>query len=539
MNCQNLLLPLPAIQRINVMRKRFLGCIVMLLIDIGGAMIQADNLGTMLTDGLEYELSVQGGITRGDHTPLWLNANKYGLSSLNKDNGYLRASITKPMATESNRKWEIGYKLDMVAAYHHTSTMIVQQAFVEARWLKGYLTIGAKEYPLELKNDELSTGSQTLGKNARPVPLVRLALPDYWAVPLTNGWVSVKGHIAYGMQTDGNWQADFTHQQSKYTDKTLYHSKAGYIKIGNEYRFLPVSVEMGLEMAAQFGGTSWIPGLGGEMGKVENSQGISDFWNVFIPGGSDVGEDVYKNREGNQVGSWVLRINFDYPTWYMGIYADHYFEDQSSMFMVDYDGYGKGDEWDTRKHNRIMMYSLKDMQLGLDLKFKNSNALNNILFEYIYSKYQSGPVYHDHTQTVSDHIGGNDDYYNHSIFSGWQHWGQVMGNPLYLSPIYNDDATIKVKDNRFYAFHLALAGDPSQYTHYKVMATYRKGFGTYDKPLFNPKESLSVMAQLDYSFPDYTKMKGWGITAAYGWDAGNTYGQNHGFMLTIRKSGKL
>ena len=97
----------------------------MLLIDIGGAMIQADNLGTMLTDGLEYELSVQGGITRGDHTPLWLNANKYGLSSLNKDNGYLRASITKPMATESNRKWEIGYKLDMVAAYHHTSTMIV------------------------------------------------------------------------------------------------------------------------------------------------------------------------------------------------------------------------------------------------------------------------------------------------------------------------------------------------------------------------------------------------------------------------------
>lgn len=77
------------------MRKRFLGCIVMLLTDIGGAMIQADNLGTMLTDGLEYELSVQGGITRGDHTPLWLNANKYGLSSLNKDNGYLRASITK------------------------------------------------------------------------------------------------------------------------------------------------------------------------------------------------------------------------------------------------------------------------------------------------------------------------------------------------------------------------------------------------------------------------------------------------------------
>ena len=56
--------------------------------------------------------------------------------------------------------------------------------------------------------------------------------------------------------TDDNWQHSFTNRQSKYADGVLYHSKAGYIMIGNPDRFMPLSLELGLEMATQFGGTS-------------------------------------------------------------------------------------------------------------------------------------------------------------------------------------------------------------------------------------------------------------------------------------------
>ncbi len=42
-----------------------------------------------------------------------------------------------------------------------------------------------------------------------------------------------------------------------YADGMLYHSKAGYLKIGNEGSFFPLSVELGLEMAAEFGGTPY------------------------------------------------------------------------------------------------------------------------------------------------------------------------------------------------------------------------------------------------------------------------------------------
>ena len=163
-----------------------------------------------LFDSLQYRVEMQATLSSGDYTPLWLNANKYGLSSLKTSNGYLRGALQRPLSLDDGRKWGIGYGADLAVAAGFTSTLVVQQAYVEGRWLKGVLTVGAKEQPMELKNQELSTGSQTLGINARPVPQVRLALPDYWAIPGTRKWLSLKGHIAYGMYTDDNWQKNFT-----------------------------------------------------------------------------------------------------------------------------------------------------------------------------------------------------------------------------------------------------------------------------------------------------------------------------------------
>ena len=65
----------------------------------------------------------------GDHEPLWLNANKYGLSSLNKSNGYLRAAVSRPVETDSLRRWGYGYAADVALAYGFTSKAVVQQAY--------------------------------------------------------------------------------------------------------------------------------------------------------------------------------------------------------------------------------------------------------------------------------------------------------------------------------------------------------------------------------------------------------------------------
>ena len=274
-----------------------------------------------LGKGLGYSVEAQATQSNGQ-TPLWLNANKHGLSSLEKTNGYLLAGIERPLTTDSVRRWGVGYGLNVALTQGFTSRMVVDQAFVQARWLYATLTIGSKRHNMELKNNALSSGSQLLGINARPVPQVRLALPDYWTLPFGNGWLHLKGHVAYGKTTDDNWQKRFTGQQHLYTENVLYHSKAGYFMIGNPERFAPLSLELGLEMASTFGGTSYELLDDGTVRIIRARTGLKSFVKAFLPGGADVGETTYQNAEGNQLGAWLARVNYDADTWRFSFYAD-------------------------------------------------------------------------------------------------------------------------------------------------------------------------------------------------------------------------
>uniref|UniRef100_A0AB33J0B8 Capsule assembly Wzi family protein n=1 Tax=Prevotella sp. GTC17259 TaxID=3236795 RepID=A0AB33J0B8_9BACT len=482
---------------------------------------------------LGYQVEMQTSFSKG-RTPLWLNANKYGLSSLDRENGYLRMGVMRPLRTDSVRRWGLGYGLDVAVPWRYTSHLVVQQAFAEVRWLHGLLTVGSKQEPMQLRNNALSSGSQTLGINARPVPQVRLSLPEYWILPLTDGWLRIKGHVAYGRMTDDGWQHDFTKKRSRYADDVLYHSKAGYLMIGNPDRFMPLSLELGLEMAATFGGTSHIMQDDGTLATVKSSSGPKSFWKAFIPGGAETIEQgtVYQNAEGNQLGSWMARLNYDATDWRFSIYADKYFEDHSSMFQLDYDGYGTGEDWNVRRQRRYLLYDFQDVMLGAELQLKRGWWLHTIVLEYLNTRYQSGPVYHDHTQSISDHIGGIDNYYNHHVYTGWQHWGQVIGNPLYLSPIYNADGKIEVKDNRFRALHLGLSGSPTDNIDYRILGTYQACLGTYAHPYTVRRSNVSMLAEVSARL-----RKGWLVRGSYGMDIGSVRGHNYGLQLTVAKRG--
>ena len=482
---------------------------------------------------LGYKVEMQGSFSNNS-TPLWLNANKFGLSSLESNNGYLRAAVIRPLATDSTRRWGVGYGVDLVAPVNYSSNAIVQQAFVEARWLHGTLSVGSKEYPMELRNNRLSSGAQTLGINSRPVPQVRLALTDYWTIPALGRWFQLKGHIAYGKLTDDNWQTDFTQRKSKFSENQLYHSKAGYLRIGKDEDYYPLSLELGLEMAAIYGGTSYAVNADGSLTTISNEGGLKGAWHAFMPGGSESVETTYQNVSGNQLGSWLMRINYNRDTWRLRLYADKYFEDHSGMLLMDYDGYTTGEGWTTGVKRRYLLYDLKDWQLGMEINLKYGSWLRDIVVEYMYTKYQSGPIYHDHTQTIADHIGGNDNFYNHYISNGWQHWGQVIGNPLFRSPIYNEDGSIEVKDNRFMAFHAGLSGRPTDNLQYRLLATYQEGVGTYLNPYTKKHHNVSVMLEADYTLPH-----NWNIKGAYGMDFGYILGHNAGGQITLSKTGLL
>lgn len=202
--------------------------------------------------GINYNAEMQTTNSSGN-TPLWLTANRYGLSSVDGNNGYARFGLSRSTSND-NGKWRIGYGIDLAAAYNFNSTFRIQQLYADFEYKLVRLSVGAKERNMKLKNNALSTGSQTLGINACPIPMVRFELPEYWSITGKSNWAAIKGHIGYGFLTDGRFQQNYQADGNHYARHALFHSKAGYLRLGNAEKF-PLTFEGGLEMACQFGGT--------------------------------------------------------------------------------------------------------------------------------------------------------------------------------------------------------------------------------------------------------------------------------------------
>ena len=467
-----------------------------------------------------YKASLEGTAGNGNIAPFWFTNNRYGLGSIEPNSALMRAAIGRNVEADSLRKWRIGYGLDVVGAVNHDSHFILQQLYADFQYKAVRLSVGQKEIPIELKNQELSSGGMSLSNNARPIPQVRLELPDFWVIPRTKGWLALKGHIAYGIHTDNRWQTHFINGSNNiHTGNSLFHSKAGFLRIGNTEKF-PLSLTGGLEMVCQFGGEVW--NLQDRPDHVSTAvfnshqkmpHGIKAFWHAFIPGGSDSNDGDYANAEGNQLGSWHLRLDYQGKGWSAAVYAEHFFDDHSQMF------------W---------QYPWKDMLYGGEIHLPQNPILSAIVYENIRTTDQSGPIYHDKTTNLPDGVYGIDDYYNHHVYAAWQHAGFSKGNSLLLSPIYNTNRHIAFYDNRIKAHHIGIAGNPIQEVKYHILYTHEKSWGTYFCPRTDPAKGDFLLIEASYA---PRQVKGLGITAAYGQNWGQLLGHSKGAMLTVSYSG--
>lgn len=463
--------------------------------------------------GLTYRAEAQ--VTASDgHSPLWLNANRYGLSSVKDDNGYLRAGLFRQADADSAYHWRIGYGVDLATAYDFTSSFVVQQLYADFDWRWLRLSVGSKERPMALKNQELSSGSQTFGINARPIPEVRIEIPHYVSLTGRSNLVAIKGHIGYGLPTDDRWERNYVGPNGQYAAHVLYHSKAGYLRLGNPSRF-PLVFEGGLEMACMFGGTvhNFIGGTDLVM-----THKLKDFWHAFTGGGSDPTDGNYANSTGNSVGSWLFSLAWQGRDWSLRAYYDHFFEDHSMMFFE---------------------YGWKDGLIGVEATLPRNPVVTTLVYEYLHTTDQSGAIYHDYTEAIPDQISAADNYYNHGLYTGWEHWGQAIGNPLFTSPLYNDNRSLSFTGNRFVAHQVGLSGDPLPGLHYRLLYTHMRNWGTYNNPYEDVRYDDSFLAEASYDFAHVPALKGWRIGAAFALDRGQQIGNNTGFQLTLSHQGLL
>lgn len=471
--------------------------------------------------GLQYGVAAQVGASTGD-TPLWLAANRYGLSSVDGPNAFLRVQLSRDARRDADRKWRLGYGVDVALTGNYTSHAVVQQLYADADYRLVRLTVGAKEQPVELKNQELSSGGQTFGINARPVPQVRVGLPEYWNISGRGHWAAIKGYIAYGMQTDGRFQRDYvTAPGDHYVRRALHHAKAGYLRLGREDRF-PLTFEGGLEMACQFGGTTYFTPQpdGTQLPPVKMPHNLRAFVDATFGLGSDPAEGQYANATGNTVGSWLFRLNYKGKDWSVSAYLDHFFEDHSQMFFE---------------------YGWRDGLYGVEVKLPKNRFISALVYEYMKTTYQSGALYHDHTEGLPDQVSGVDKYYQHYYYTGWEHWGMTMGNPLFVSPLYEHNGSLQILRSRFKAHHIGLSGDPAEGLHYRMLYTHERNLGNYD--LLDPvvRTTDSYLAEVSYAPRRLGRLHtdGWRAQLGLAFDHGDLLGNHFGMQLTVAYRGLL
>ena len=456
----------------------------------------------------------------GTNAPYYHVANRQGLASITPNNAYLRASVFKEMTSE--KIFDYGGAIDLVGAVGFSSPFIIQQAYGEIKYHCLDLMIGSKEYWSEMKNRDLSSGGMVWSGNARPIPQIRLGIFDFTEFPWTNGWLQVKLDISYGFFTDKNYLTDeFGYNKSAFlTTKALYHQKKIFFRSKEDKPFV---VTIGAEFAAQFGGkrryydytvNSWVD--------EEYPVSFRDFWNVFIPGkGDDTtsdGDQAY--FYGNHLGAWhgIFEYKFKNKSKLKG-YFEWFFEDASGM--------GKKNGWDGL--------------WGIEYNNAQKGIISDVVFEYLQTTNQGGPIHWNpedkpDSQVKGDNATGADDYYNNFFYNGWAHWGMSNGSPLLLSPAYNRDGYLCFTNNRVQAFHLGISGYFLREWDYRLLASYRRSWGTPFIPIPKPLYSTSAMIEVSYN---PVKLKGWTFKASCAFDIGTLYDSNSGIFLSVRKSGLL
>ena len=310
-------------------------------------------------------------------------------------------------------------------------------------------------------------------------------------------------------------------------------SKAGKMfKMPNNICVCDDCMHKTMDMVSQFGGRLWEQNPDGNVLVYDFPNSYKEYIKAFVPmaGGEDAPHEDKVNVNGNILGSWNFSINYETVDWKVRAYYEHYYEDHSGLLGFDYHTTHEG----VRK--LITYLPWRDGLYGWELTVPKNRIVSTIVYEYLTSRDQSGPVLHNSGESLPEQAGGMDHYYNHEYFQSWQHWGMAICNPHTLSPLYNGNFNLTMPYQRLRSHHLGLDGSPHASWQYRVMASWSKHWGSVVKPLPNPQTQLSMMGEVTYC---PMQCSGWQFSGALAFDRSGLIGNNFGGMLTICYTGRL
>jgi hypothetical protein len=468
---------------------------------------QSDTVSNALTYRVEAFVSAAS----GNNTPFWLVSNRYGVVPLKAGNGYVKAGAFHNGVFANGFYWGAG--LDMVASAPRYRNVYIQQLYAEIGFQALLVSIGSKERYTSLWDKGLSSGDMVLSPNARPIPEINLSFPQFTIVPYTKGWLQVKGDFAVGRSFDTAYLEYFVNEKQAYNKETLWHHKSGYLQIKDTENHFPLSLSLGMQHWAQWGGVSTSPSIG------KQPQSLKDFLRIIVgkegDGNSTLSDQI--NVLGNHYGSYDFKLSFTQADWAAHAYHQRYFEDKSGMEF----------------HNG------NDGLWGLQVDLKTFTWIRKVVIECLETRNQTGPFHfiefdHDLHPGIG---GGADNYYNNGEYTtGVSYFNRGLGSPLLPSPEYNTGGSLGFKNTRISARHMGLEGSITSRIDYRILLTDIRSWGSHYAPFLKTKDSTSGLLELSYRHP---KLSGWLFTGSLAADKGAVYTKSIGFGLTVSKRGLL
>lgn len=483
------------------------------------ATVAQDTLPTRVS----YVLTAESAVGTGAHTAYQLVTNRHHILSVRPNTAYFRGAVSIEHSLAKDAV--LSGCIDAVASVHADHRAYLQQCYANLSYKSVFLEIGAREEAPVLRDAELSSGAFAKGNNAKPVPQVHVGTKEFVDIPFTGGWLQANFDGGYGMFLDGDYRERAFHQAERanfmYTTGIGYHQKHLFFR-SNPTK--PVFVTVGIEHVVQFAGTKHDYSNRQAPVTIDKPLSLKAMWNVILPIGdkkyfeNDASEDwVY----GNHLGSMTVQVGWNIDKDYqLQAYLDNLFEDGSGIRKSNgWDGL-----WGLQYHN----------------KKSGKQLVRRAVAEYFQTTNQSGPLHWDGgdypepaRSQITDFVVGKDNYYYHTFYGCYSHYGMVMGSALLTSPVYNANGYTGVIDNRVKAWHLGVCGELSDRISYIAKGSYREGWGTYDLPLSRKHYSFDAMLGGTYTTGP------WQFGASYAFDKGNIYGDCSSFNFNIRYHGKI
>ena len=480
---------------------------------------------------LDYRVSLTANAGSGSHAPYYMMSNIHGTLT-QPYSTLLRASVEKEMDTSS--RFSYGFGADVIGGYTSETDYLrydlptasfvakgrrpapiwLQQLYAEIKYRCLFISAGMKERGSVLLDNALSSGDMTYSGNARPIPEIRAGFVDFQDIPGTRGWIQIKGELSYGISTDSKWLEDhFNYYNNFITTDAWYCYKYVHFRTNPDK---PFSFLVGMQSTCQFSGNY----VRYDNGKISETRDMKPsagaFFKAIIP---MAGNTSY--YEGNHLGTWDVMGRYRFGNGReLKLYYQSLWEDGS--------GIGKLNGFDG-------MY-------GIEFRNNSNSIIDGAVIEYIDLTNQSGPLhysnkdYADDKHLIKDEATGADDYYNNYSYNGYQLYGMSIGSAFVKSPIYNTDGYMRYTDNRIRGFHLGITGHLAENFTYRLLASYRKSWGTPYIPLLEKTHSTSMMIEGTYEFKS---VKGLSIKAQVAFDKGSLLGDNFGGLVTINYDGLL